>query len=387
MINFPAICIANGAAIMLLAIILFNLKRSLRHGFFEEKIYYAMVILNILQCIFETTVFFADGKLLYGYRTLSIVLNTALFINNIIFAYLWTIYSDYKLFTNMKRIRRIYPFMAIPAMIVIIGSLINLARPVFFVVDKYNVYQRTDLFNIPYAVTYFYLSYGLILIYLYRKKVHKYLFLPAILFLIPIIIASMLQFFFYGYSLVWLGVSIGMTALYISLQNESAYVDALSGLFNRRYLNNILLLHSTKGSTASTLAGILLDIDEFKSINDRFGHIVGDDAISSVGMILRQTVGDKGILCRSGGDEFIILAYIKSQQEIMDIIDTIKKEAALFNELEDKPYKIHFSIGYSTYETKNETIDDFLKKMDDSMYEDKRRRIEEKAIADRRQNP
>ncbi|HHW94626.1 MAG TPA: diguanylate cyclase, partial [Mogibacterium sp.] len=110
-------------------------------------------------------------------------------------------------------------------------------------------------------------------------------------------------------------------------------------------------------------------------------------AISSVGMILRQTVGDKGILCRSGGDEFIILAYIKSQQEIMDIIDTIKKEAALFNELEDKPYKIHFSIGYSTYETKNETIDDFLKKMDDSMYEDKRRRIEEKAIADRRQNP
>ncbi|HHW94341.1 MAG TPA: diguanylate cyclase, partial [Mogibacterium sp.] len=280
MINFPAICIANGAAIMLLAIILFNLKRSLRHGFFEEKIYYAMVILNILQCIFETTVFFADGKLLYGYRTLSIVLNTALFINNIILAYLWTIYSDYKLFTNMKRIRRIYPFMAIPAMIVIIGSLINLTRPVFFVVDKYNVYQRTDLFNIPYAVTYFYLSYGLILIYLYRKKVHKYLFLPAILFLIPIIIASMLQFFFYGYSLVWLGVSIGMTALYISLQNESAYVDALSGLFNRRYLNNILLLHSTKGSTASTLAGILLDIDEFKSINDRFGHIVGDDAIS-----------------------------------------------------------------------------------------------------------
>ena len=67
-----------------------------------------MVVLNILQCIIESAGFFLNGNMGYGYRTLSIVLNTILFINSSIFTYLWVIYADYKLFTDMKRIKRIY---------------------------------------------------------------------------------------------------------------------------------------------------------------------------------------------------------------------------------------------------------------------------------------
>ncbi|MGI6696383.1 MAG: GGDEF domain-containing protein [Christensenellales bacterium] len=384
MINFPAICIANGTAILLLLIILSSIKRPLRHGLLDEKIFYAMVVLNIIQCFVETLVFWMDGKLVYGYHTLLIVLNVILFIVNIIFAYSWPIYADYKMFTDMKRIKRIYPFVAIPAVLTIIGCLVNLATPVFFMIDKNNIYQRTDLFLIPYAVTYFYLAYGVILIYSYRKKVHKYLFLPAVQFMIPIMIGSLLQFFFYGYSLVWLGVSVGMVTLFINLQNESSYIDGLSGLFNRQYLGNLLLMYREKRNTAGMPAGIMLDIDSLKSINDQFGHIVGDDAIATAGKILHKAVGDKGVLCRYGGDEFIILMYINSQKEIVDMIDTIKTQAALFNESGKKPYKIGFSIGYSTYQCKHESMDDFLNKIDVSMYIDKKRKISEKIISDRR---
>jgi diguanylate cyclase (GGDEF)-like protein len=384
MINFPAICIANGTAILLLLIILSSIKRPLRHGLLDEKIFYAMVVLNIIQCFVETLVFWMDGKLVYGYHTLLIVLNVILFIVNIIFAYSWPIYADYKMFTDMKRIKRIYPFVAIPAVLTIIGCLVNLATPVFFMIDKNNIYQRTDLFLIPYAVTYFYLAYGVILIYSYRKKVHKYLFLPAVQFMIPIMIGSLLQFFFYGYSLVWLGVSVGMVTLFINLQNESSYIDGLSGLFNRQYLGNLLLMYREKRNTAGMPAGIMLDIDSLKSINDQFGHIVGDDAIATAGKILHKAVGDKGVLCRYGGDEFIILMYINSQKEIVDMIDTIKTQAALFNESGKKPYKIGFSIGYSTYQCKHESMDDFLNKIDASMYIDKKRKISERIISDRR---
>ncbi len=385
MFNYPAICIANGTAVLLLSIILSSSKRPIRHGFLDEKLYFLMVILNILQCIIETVVFFMDGKIVYGFHTLLIVLNAILFVNNIIFAYSWTVYADYKLFADIKRIKRIYFFVAIPAVLIIIGCLINLATPVFFMVDEFNIYQRTYLYIIPYAVTYLYLAYGVILIYSYRKKVNKYLSLPAIQFMIPIMIGSLLQFFFYGFSLVWLGVSIGMMSLFINLQNESAYVDALSGLFNRQYLNNILLMSSKKGDAAGIPAGIMLDIDGLKSINDRFGHTVGDDAISEAGKILHTAVGDKGTVCRYGGDEFIILMYIKSQKEIMDMINIILTQAALFNKSEEKPYKINFSIGYSTYESQHESTDDFLKKIDASMYGDKKRRIREGIIPDRRQ--
>ena len=388
MINLPAIYIANGAAIVLLLTILLSSNKSLRHSLFDEKIYYTMIYINILQCLIESVVLFMDGKTLYGYRTLSIVLNVILFANNIVFAYSWVIFADYKVFEDMNRIKRIYPFVAIPALLIIIGCLANLVTPVFFVVDEHNVYQRTDLFIIPYAVTYFYLSYGVILIYSCRKKVHKYLFLPAILFMIPIMIGSLLQFFFYGYSLVWLGVSIGMVSLFINVQNEASYVDVLSSLYNRQYLNNVLLTYSEKRDKDSTLVGIMLDIDNFKSINDKFGHVVGDDAIFTAGKILRASVRDKGKVFRYGGDEFVILMDIKnaqnSQKEMTDMMDSIETKSALCNESGEKPYKINFSFGCSVFQNQHDSIDDFLKKIDASMYEDKKRKHCEGILSEKR---
>lgn len=382
MTNFPAVYIANGTAILLLFVILLSTKKPVRHGLFDEKLFYLMVLLNVLQCLIDTAAFIVDGKA--GYHTLSKVLNVFLFVSGAIFAYSWVIYADYKLFTDMERIKRIYPFVGIPAMLIIIGYLINLATPVFFVIDEYNIYRRTSLFPVAYAVIYFYLAYGVVLICSYRKKVHKYLFLPVVLFVIPVIIGSLLQFFFYGYSLMWLGLSIGMIALFVNVQNEASYVDTLSGVFNRQYLNNILFMLSKKKATATVPAGIMLDIDNFKSINNRFGHTVGDDAISTVGKMLRTAVDDQGIVCRYGGDEFVILIYINSQKELRDMVDMIKKQEALFNQSEKKPYKINFSIGCGTYENMYESIDDFLKKMDTSMFEDKKRKISEGIMSDRR---
>ena len=113
---------------------------------------------------------------------------------------------------------------------------------------------------------------------------------------------------------------------------------------------------------------------------------MGDDAISSTGKILRTAVGDKGMLGRMAGDEFILLMYINSQTEITDMIDIINTHTALFNESEEKPYKIHFSIGYSTYDSKRDSMDDFLRRIDNAMYEDKRRKLCEGIVPDRRRN-
>ncbi len=382
MINFPAIYIANGTAILLLLVVLLSARKPLRHGLFEEKIYYAMVALTLMQCFIEVATFLMIGKA--EYRTLSVVLNLLLFSNSSVLAFLSTMYADYKLFADIKRIKRIYPFIAIPAMLTIIGCIINVATPVFYVIDQYNDYHRTDLAFLTYVVPFSYLVYGVILISLYRTRVQKYMFFPAVLFMVPVLIGCVLQFFFYGYSLIWLGASVGIIWLFINVQNEASYIDTLSGLFNRQYLNDILFTHSNKRDTAYMLAGIMLDIDGFKSINDRFGHIVGDDAISAVGKILHAAVGSKGISCRLGGDEFIILMKIDSPKEITDMIDTIEMQAALFNESEKKPYEIKFSMGYSTYQSKHESTDDFLKKIDVAMYEDKNRKIREGILPDRR---
>jgi GGDEF domain-containing protein len=269
MMNLPAIYITNGTAVLLLSVIHFSSKRSLRHGMLDEKMFFGMYFFNFMQCIIETITFLLDGK--PAYRTLSLVLNVILFSNSAILSYFWTIYADYKLFRDIKRIRRIYPFVAIPAVFIIVGCFINLVTPVFFALDHNNVYHRANLFIVTYAVTYFYLIYGVVLIYLYREKVHKRLFLPVSLFMIPVLIGSLLQSLFYGYSFIWLGMSIGLNSLFVNLQNEASYVDELSGLFNRQYLNNLLLMYGERKNIAGFPAAIVLDIDRFKSINDRLG--------------------------------------------------------------------------------------------------------------------
>jgi diguanylate cyclase (GGDEF)-like protein len=382
MINLPAIYIANGTAILLLIVVLFSSKRPMRHGLLDEKIFFAMVLLNVMQCLMEMLTFSLIGKA--GPRMLSLVLNTILFSNSVILAYFSAIYADFKLFADVKRVKRIYLLMAIPAILTIIGCLINFVTPVFFLIDHNNVYHRGKIYMVTYAVPYLYLAYGAILVYLNREKAHHRLFLPVSLFMIPVVIGTLLQLFFYGYSFMWLGVSIGLISLYVNLQNECCYLDELSGLFNRQYLNNLWLMYIEKKDCAGVAAGIMLDIDSFKNINDRFGHSVGDDAITAVGKILRTAVGDKGVPARYGGDEFIILMCVNSQKEITDMIDAIKTQTALFNESGKKPYQINFSIGYSTYDTKRDTSDIFFKKIDASMYEDKKRKISEGIISDRR---
>ena len=103
MFNFPAICIANGTAILLLLIILSSSKRPIRHGFLDEKLYFAMVILNVLQCIIETVVFFMDGKMAYGFHALLIVLNVILFVNNIILPLAYIVNNNLIIIKKVKR--------------------------------------------------------------------------------------------------------------------------------------------------------------------------------------------------------------------------------------------------------------------------------------------
>ncbi|NCB93044.1 MAG: GGDEF domain-containing protein [Clostridia bacterium] len=384
MTNLPAVFIANGIAIVLLVVLLLSSNRNMRYGLLDNKIFYAMVAFTILQCFMESAAFFIDGKLIPGYRILSIILNCVLYITDLVFAFLWTVYADLKLFSDTGRLKKVYPFVAIPAVLVIIGCIVNLFTPVFFSVSDANIYQRTGLYIIPYIVTYLYLAYGAILVYSYRNKVKRYFFLPAIIFMIPIIIGSLIQYFVYGLSLVWAGVAIALVSLYINVQNEASCIDALSGLFSRQYLNRYLYSESRKNGTGKALAGIMLDIDEFKKINDKFGHQVGDEAITAAGHILRNSVCAGDLVTRYAGDEFVIVMRVEDEKDIQDTIQQIIKNTESFNASGKSLYKLQFSMGYSIYGPHGDTVDAFLKRMDEAMYKDKKEKREKNILPERR---
>jgi diguanylate cyclase (GGDEF)-like protein len=89
---------------------------------------------------------------------------------------------------------------------------------------------------------------------------------------------------------------------------ELADVDALTGLHNRRYFHETLAREVARAKRyRRTLALIILDLDDFKNINDRIGHLGGDEALAEVGERLRSVVRSADVACRIGGEEFAVL--------------------------------------------------------------------------------
>lgn len=374
MINLPAVFIANAVGIFLMIILLVSNRTRARSVFFDERLFVLMTFLTMMQCIVEMVTFVIDGKLFPGARILSIVLNAYLFAANIFFAYTWTVYVDYKLFEDIGRLKKIYPYVGIPAFAVIVLSVVNFFTEIFFTVSEGNVYSRSSIVYIPYLVTYGYLAYSVVLVYLSRKKTKRYMFLPVAIFLLPILVGSICQFLFYGLSLVWVSVAAGMVSLYINIQNEVSYVDYLTGLYNRQYLDRYLNSIVQKQSEGKLLGGIMLDVDKFKSINDTFGHAVGDAALREAGELLHGAAEEGDFAARYAGDEFVIIKTVSARSEIFQMMDKIQSRTEALALTGERPYKLSFSMGWSIYRVGDDTVDSFLKRMDERMYKRKRKK-------------
>ncbi len=368
---------ANGIGIIILVSLLLNLRGKYDKKKGEYTIFGWMLAVNIFQCILEPFTILIDGKSFHGARAFATVANSFLFINNILFAMLWVLYADLRLRKFQMRHTNKYSLIFIPGILVMLGAIVNLFTPVFFEITEANVYQRTDLFLLTFAATYFYLIWGMLVAYGVRQKTDKYVFLPAITFLMPIALASLLQLLFQGISLLWVGAAIGLMSAYMSLQDERAAVDPLAGVFTRHYMNQYLENLCKKSSTAQRISGIMLDIDKFKMINDQHGHLIGDEVIRKFGELLRRAVNARGLVFRYAGDEFVIIVTNYSKEELSALINGVYAEIDKVND-EGNVYKISCSLGLATY-VPGERARHFLKRMDDAMYTNKnnKRRKEE----------
>lgn len=373
MIDFSDVVIANGTAIVLLVMMLLNIKKPMKASLLDEKIFYLMVTATIFQCIVETLSFYIDGNIAPGMKEINYLVNTLLYINCIIFAYEWTLYVDFKIFNDYDRLKRIYPYVAIPGIIVVLGIIINRFYPLFFIIDANNTYIRTNLFVLPFLVVYGYMIYGVITTYINKNKVNKYFFMPVLLFMVPVFIGSMIQYFCYGVSLIWLGAAISLCTLHFSIQNEISYIDSLSGLYTRQYMNLYIRNQIKHIGYGYKLGGIMMDIDRFKMLNDKYGHLEGDNAISNVGKILLNSIsGMNALAFRYAGDEFIILMIVNKESEIVEAMKKIDDATEAFNSHNKKQYKLSFSMGYTVFKEDVDTFDDFLNRIDNEMYRNKR---------------
>ena len=152
---------------------------------------------------------------------------------------------------------------------------------------------------------------------------------------------------------------------YNSLIEKKAYEDGLTGLKNRRFYEEILETHKNDND----LTIISIDLNKLKYYNDNLGHEAGDELLSNAARIMAKTFEDALAVCRSGGDEFMIVTKA-SKDKLLQQIETLKKENAAF---EGKMVKnISLSLGYARQDENPElNLHDLEKQADTKMYQDK----------------
>lgn len=154
-----------------------------------------------------------------------------------------------------------------------------------------------------------------------------------------------------------------------SLQYQIEH-DSLTKLPNRRYLVNHFHEWSLTHSADHSL--LYLDLNNFKTCNDIYGHTTGDRILCAVANRLVEFFSDS-LCARQGGDEFIILCPITNQSVLLRKCEEFAKSLAKTIHIENLEFSIYASIGVSFSPTDGETLDELLRKADMAMYEAKRK--------------
>ncbi len=115
----------------------------------------------------------------------------------------------------------------------------------------------------------------------------------------------------------------------------------------------------------------MLDLDNFKNINDQFGHAVGDSALVKMAELLRQACkGGDDFIGRMGGDEFIVVGERRETAEIKQLMNKIYASCLAYNKRKQAEYFLLPSMGYSVFENEDK-MDTFLATADQVMYRNK----------------
>ena len=376
--------IVNCSAIMLLLFLRMQ-HRSVKNSFvLDQKLFVIMLDLAMVQCFVEAFTNLWDKEHIFlnligspiGNTidiSVNMMLNLLYFTVNVVFGYIWCLYVIYRMFGSPRRVRRYAKIICGPVLVALLSIWTTPFTGWVFSISDQNVYTRESLWIVPAISTIAYVVFGIGYVYSNKKKINKYMIMPIALIMTPIFVGMFVQWLLPGTAIIAMVITISLVGFYATTQSESAYIDRLSGVYNRRYLDDYLtgLNENEKyRKSGKTITGVLLDMDKFKQINDNFGHHVGDDAIAQVGSILRDNLGKMNFAARYGGDEFIIITPMLDNDSIEALMKKLTDVAEERNASGDYPYELSFSYGYAQFTVGKENgSDGFMKRMDDNMYE------------------
>jgi diguanylate cyclase (GGDEF)-like protein len=157
-------------------------------------------------------------------------------------------------------------------------------------------------------------------------------------------------------------------AHYVERVKQLAYLDGLTGIFNRRFFELRIMEEIERARRYGTgMAVIMADIDQFKRLNDEFGHLLGDEVLRQVSSLFHQQLRKIDVVCRYGGEEFAILLTQITAQQAIAIAEKLRRMVESF-QFPGVPRTITISAGVAAFPTHGKTRDDMIRAADSGLY-------------------
>lgn len=143
--------------------------------------------------------------------------------------------------------------------------------------------------------------------------------------------------------------------------------DALTNLYNRRYvLENFPKMKRLSDRRAEKLIALFIDVDNFKSINDRYSHEAGDQVLIRISVHLADLFRNSGHIVRWGGDEFLVILPFTDEIAMSELQNQF--ENTLWTPSMNAFLELSVSIGYAVYPDEGDNLNDLIKSADEKMY-------------------
>ncbi len=352
-----------------LLILLFIRLKKLMLSSLYKKLFLRVLFFGILFFISDFLWEIVDGGKFGVPIFCNYLLAIIYFIFSCLVSYNWFLYSE----SVQKSViveRRLYRMLfLIPTIVIGILAVISCWNGKFFFLDKNGFYKRGHLHFVHLLAFYGLIAFTAIKSFV--KSFHSYDYrekekLRALAyFSISPAVFGFIQFLCPGFPGICAGITFGLIYVFIIVQAQLVSIDPLTELNNRyqlvHYLNNKI---NSFNVNEKNLWLLMMDADYFKKINDTYGHLEGDHALSIIATSLKKACSRKDFfISRYGGDEFIVICELDKSEFIEDVCTSINAEL----DTAELPYKLSMSIGCALYSS-GMNPENFIETADKELY-------------------
>lgn len=371
---------------LIILLVLWKVNRHLSD--FKERGLFNASIISSMTLFASDAIFMAFGETAINIRTIAYYVTNAVYMANCAFlGFIWFLFVLERLELLPKKGWKkyfLYFVSAIPALVLLYFSISARFDSLLFYVTSEGVYVRGPAHFIQPLVDGLYLFASSVINIIFAIKAkngyeRKELFTYAGFVIFPAL-GMVLQVLVPEIPFSSFGMALSYLILYFFLEENRFMRDEMTGLYNKNQMEKILsaFIHepdSRKKKRSFYL--VMMDLDYFKTINDTFGHLVGDEAIQETSACINQ----KDVFYRYyyagrfGGDEFILFCSAKDEADFLKIIGAIDARIQLSNKKRGKKsYKLSLSKGYTKVESGDASFQEVIDRADDELYAAKKRR-------------